>query len=138
MGKCLVGLIVRLEKSLEAITAPQFGIKVNKKKQRSLSSTNKMLIHRRLDSMEIRFKNACHVLVVQFDAKPQWSQHIFSAIVKANRAPNTMHMLRKSFSTLEMLRLVEPNFYSILFYNSEGWQILTLKFLFKQYVLLAS
>ena len=42
-------------------------------------------------------------------------------MLKANKALNAIRLIRKYFSSRELLQIITSNFYSILFYNSEIW-----------------
>jgi hypothetical protein len=53
----------------------------------------------------------------------QWSDHIISAINRANGLLNAIKIIRFFFIKSKMINLVKSNFYSILFYNSEVWHI---------------
>ena len=59
-------------------------------------------------------------------------------INKANKALNAIKLINRYFNTKELLQLLTSNFYSILYYNAEVWQLGTLKETTKQLLLSAS
>ena len=79
-----------------------------------------------------------NVLGVIFDNKLNWAKHISNQISKSNRALHAIKMIKKNFTSTEILALLTSNFFSILFYNSEVWHIPTLKPPLKQLLLSAS
>ena len=79
-----------------------------------------------------------NVLGVTFDSKLTWSQHITNTINKANRALHAIKMIKKYFTNKGVLQLVTPNFYSILYYNSEIWDFPSLKPELKQFLISTS
>ena len=72
-----------------------------------------------------------NVLGVLFDQKLQWSDHIASCIAKSNRALSAIRLIRKFFTTKELLQLVTC-------YNSEIWHLQSLKVNLKQKLLSSS
>ena len=86
----------------------------------------------------LKSKETLNVLGVIFDSKLNWAKHAANQINKANRALHAIKMIRKYFSSDEILQLLTSNFYSILYYNSEVWHILNLKPPLKQLLLSAS
>ena len=79
-----------------------------------------------------------NVLGVLFDSKLNWSDQVSSAILKANKSLNAIKLIRKFFSTPELLQLVTSNFYSVLYYNSEIWNSPHLSYSSKQSLMSAS
>ena len=75
----------------------------------------------------IQSKAQINVLGVIFDQKLQWQEQIASCALKSNRALSAIRLIRKFFTTKELLQLVTSNFFSILYYNSEIWHLPTLK-----------
>ena len=63
------------------------------------------------------------VLGVIFDQKLQWSDRVAHCIAKSNKALTAIRMIKRFFSTQELLQLITANFYSILYYNSEIWHL---------------
>ena len=116
------------------------GMKVNEAK------TDVCLFHRgdttpislNINGNIIKSNNKINVLGVIFDSKMQWSDHIAHAIKRATGALNAIRLIRKFFTKGELLQLITSNFYSILFYNSEIWQIPNLKTSLKQKLLSTS
>ena len=79
-----------------------------------------------------------NVLGVIFDSKMQWSNQVAHAIKRSTKALNAIKLIKKNFNQQELLSLVTSNFYSILNYNSEIWQLPSLKVTLKQKLLSAS
>ena len=79
-----------------------------------------------------------NVLGVIFDSKMQWSNQVAHAIKRSTKALNAIKLIKKIFNQQELLSLVTSNFYSILNYNSEIWQLPSLKVTLKQKLLSAS
>ena len=75
----------------------------------------------------IQSKAQINVLGVIFDQKLQWQEQVASCALKSNRALNAIRLIRKFFTTKELLQLVTSNFFTILYYNSEIWHLPTLK-----------
>ena len=70
--------------------------------------------------------------------KLQWSDHIAYCISKSNKALLAMKLIKRYFNTNELLQLITSNFYSVLYYNCEIWQIPSLKTNLKRKLLTAS
>jgi hypothetical protein len=66
-----------------------------------------------------------------FDTKLSRSQHIRNSNTKAYKALNAIKLLKKYFSSKELVLLLKGNNYSILFYNNEVWHLNNLKLLQK-------
>ena len=62
-----------------------------------------------------------------FDSKMQWSNQVAKTIKKASKALNAIKLIRKYFTSKELLQLLTSNYYSILYYNSEVWHTGSLK-----------
>ena len=135
-------VIEDMEKSLEAITKwlKKSGLKVNEEKTELClfykNDTSKVNV--RLGDSIIISKNEMNVLGVLFDSKLRWSNHISKAIMKANRALNAIKLIRRFFNKNELLRMLTSNYYSILYYNSEVWNLHSLKYTLKNNLLSAS
>lgn len=87
---------------------------------------------------EIRSNKSMNVLGIVFDSKLTWSLQVSSAIMKATKALNAIKLIRRFFTTNEILKLLTSNFYSILYYNSEIWLIPTITQINKKLLLSAS
>ena len=68
----------------------------------------------------------------------QWSNHIAHAIKRSTKALNAIKLIKIFFNQQELISLMTSNFYSILNYNSEIWQLPSLKVTLKQKLLSAS
>ena len=79
-----------------------------------------------------------NVLGVIFDSKLNWAKHVAARINKANQAVHAIKMIKKYFSKDEISQWLTSNYFSILSYNSEVWQIPNLKPPLKQLILSAS
>ena len=116
------------------------GMKVNE------SKTNLCLFYHKdttpieivLNGTIIKSCKTVNVLGVVFDQKMQWAEQVSHCVTKAKRALTAIRMIRKFFTTKELLQLVTSNVYSILFYNSEIWHLPSLKTNLKQKLLSCS
>jgi hypothetical protein len=75
----------------------------------------------KINNSIVRSKKVINVLGVLFDSKMTWAPQVEQTITKANKALNAIRLIRKYFSSRELLQIITSNFYSILFYNSEIW-----------------
>ena len=87
---------------------------------------------------DIRSTPNINVLGVIFDQKLQWSDHVAQSILKSNRALNAIRLLKRHFTTKELLQLLTSNYYSVLYYNSEIWHLHSLKSSLKQKLMSSS
>jgi hypothetical protein len=116
------------------------GLKVNEKK------TELCIFHRNgntdgnllIDNDLITSKNEINVLGITFDSKLQWSSQVSRAIGGANKALQAIKLIRKYFTTPEIVQLLTSNFYSRFYYGSEIWHIPTLNRNCKKMLLSAS
>ena len=141
-NKYISKLIPDMEKSLEAITKwlKKSGLKVND------SKTEMCLFHRndtapiqiKLNNSVIKSKPYMNVLGVIFDSKLQWQEQVALTIKKSKRALYCIKLIKKYFTTYELSQLITSNFYSVLYYNSEIWNIHSLNPKLKQALLSAS
>ena len=92
----------------------------------------------KLNNSTIRSEKNKNVLGVIFDQKLQWSDHIAQCISKSSKALNAIRLIRRFFSTKELLQIITANFYSILYYNSEIWHLQSLNANLKQKLLSSS
>ena len=70
--------------------------------------------------------------------KLTWSLHIAKTINKANITLHAIRHIKKYFTSSEIQQIITSNFFSVLYYNSEIWQLPPLKHELKQQVLSAS
>ena len=89
-----------------------------------------------LNNVTIKSQNSMNVLGVEFDSKLNWTPHVNKTIIKANKTLYAIKLIRKYFTSKELLGLLTSNFYSVLFYNSEIWHLPTLCPEIKQMLLL--
>jgi hypothetical protein len=75
------------------------------------------------DNARVLSANVINVLVVLFDFKVQLSHYVSQAIFKSNKALNVIKPIRRFFNSKELIQLLTSNFFSILYYNSEGWHL---------------
>ena len=80
-----------------------------------------------LNETIIKSSKTINVQGVVFDQKLQWSDHISHCVVKSKKALTAIRLIKKIFTTEELLQVVTSNVYSILFYNSEIWDLHSLK-----------
>lgn len=141
-NKQMPELITDLEKSLEAITKwlRGSGLVVNDSKTEFclFNRLDQPQVTIKLFNSDIKSKNTMNVLGVTFDSKMQWSAQVSNSILKANRALCAIKQIKNYFTKEELFQLLTANFYSILFYNSEIWQIPSLNPNSKQHLLAAS
>jgi hypothetical protein len=135
-------VISNLEKSLETITKwlKQSGLKVNQEKTDLclFYKNDTACVNLNLENIVIRSKKEISVLGVVFDSRLCWDNHVEKAINKANKALNAMKLIARFFNTKELLQLLTSNYFSILYYNAEVWQLSTLKEKTKRKLLSAS
>ena len=72
------------------------------------------------------------------DQKLHWSDHVAHFVSKSSKALNAIRLIRKFFTTKELLQIVTSNFYSTLYYNSEIWHLNSLNRNLKQKLLSSS
>ena len=110
------------------------------------SKTDLCLFHRgdttpisiSINGVNLTSNKTINILGVIFDSKLTWADHISHAIKCSITALNAIRIIKRFFTKKELLSLVTSNFYSILYYNSEIWQIPTLKTTLKQSLLSTS
>ena len=91
-----------------------------------------------IDNVLVSSKNEINVLGVTFDSKLQWCSQISRAIKGANKSLQAIKIIRKYFTTKEIIQLLTSNFYSKLYYGSEIWHLPTLNQNCKKTLLSAS
>ena len=79
--------------------------------------------------------NLVCVLGVMFDSKLNWNDHIAKAISKSNSALHCIRLIKHYINNEELAQLITSNFYSILYYNAEIWNIPTLSTTLQQRLL---
>ena len=135
-------LITDMKKSLEAITKwlKKSGLKVNDEK------TELCLFHRKfqgnvtieVNGININSKPNMNVLGIIFDSKMNWNDQVANVINKTNIALHCIRQIKFYFNPSELLQLITSNVYSIMYYNSEIWNIPTLHYSQKQLLLSTS
>ena len=88
-----------------------------------------------LNNSKIKSGKTINVLGVIFDQKLQWSEHVANCILKSSKALTAIRLIKKFFTTKELLQIVTSNVFSILYYNSEIWHLQSLKSNLKQKLL---
>ena len=73
-----------------------------------------------------------------FDSKLQWSSQVSRAIRGTNTSLQAIKLIRKYFTTPEIVQLLTSNFYSKFYYGSKIWHIPTLNQNCKKMLLSAS
>ena len=135
-------LIKDLTKSLEAICKwlRHSGLKINEEKTDLclFSRKESMSVTITLGNTVIKSSDTINILGVTFDNKLQWSIHIRKAIDKANKSLNAIKIIRKYFNSSDLIKLITSNYFSILYYNSEVWQLHCLKQFDKKLLFTAS
>ena len=131
-----------MKKSLEAITKwlKKSGLKGNDEK------TESCLFHRKyqgnviveVKSIQIKSKQNMNVLGIIFDWKLNWNDQVASVINKTNTALHCIRLIKFYFNPTELQQLITSNVYSIMYYNSEIWNIPTLQYAQKQLLLSTS
>jgi hypothetical protein len=79
-----------------------------------------------------------NVLGVVFYSRLQWAQQVANSVTKASKALCAIKLIKRYFTTKELLGLITSNYFSILYYNSEIWHGPSLKPQLKQLLLSAS
>ena len=135
-------VLEELEKKLKRIIKwlKDSGLKVNETK------TELCIFHRTdntqgrimISDVMIEAKTEMNVLGITFDSKLQWSSQISRAIKGANSSLQAIKLIRKYFTTNEIVQLLTSNFYSKLYFGSEIWHIPTLNFNCKKLLMSAS
>ena len=142
IGEKKEDLVNAMEATLESIRCwiKQSGLKINENKTEiclfSRHANDRVTV--KIGPDEIVTKDNINVLGVNFDAKLEWSTHIKNAINRSSKALNAIRLIRKYFTSRELLQLVTSNYYSILYYNSEIWHVHSLKSFDKKLLLSAS
>ena len=118
-NKDLVLLIEDLERRLEMIVKwlKDSGLVVNESKTEIclFHSNDQPQIMVKLQGSAIQSKKFMNVLGVTFDSKLNWGIHVAKTISKAKKALYALKMIKKFFTKNEMRKLLDSNFYSILY-----------------------
>ena len=130
-NKTISVLINDMEKSLEAITKwlKKSGLKVNENKTEAclFHRTSNIKVTIMVNNSKITSKNNMNVLGVIFDSNLNWNDQVANAISKSNKALHCIKLIKYYFTSMELQQLITSNYYSILYYNSEIWNIPNLK-----------
>ena len=78
------------------------------------------------------------MLGIIFDSKLQWNDCIAHTIHKSNSALHWIKLIKNYFTAEELRVIITSNYYSVLYYNSELWNIPCLNFELIQKLLSAS
>jgi hypothetical protein len=89
-------------------------------------------------SQKLNLKTQWTIFGVTFNSKLPWSTQVSNQILKANCALHAMIIINNFFTKDELLTLQTANYYSILYYSSKIWHILSLYPHSKQHMLAAS
>ena len=131
-----------LERKLERIVKwlKESGLKVNENKteltvfHRSKETSGQLT----LDNVLINAKNEINVLGMTFDSKLSWDHQVSRAIKGANSSLQAVRLIKRFFTTPEVVQILTSNFYSKLYYGSEIWHLPTLSKNSKHLILSAS
>ena len=66
-----------------------------------------------------------NVLGVIFDSRLNWNEQIARTVNKTNSAIHCISQIKYYFTPVELLQIITSNVYSVLYYNSEIWNIPT-------------
>ena len=81
-----------------------------------------------LNGINIVSKPNMNVLGVIFDSKLNWNDQVATVIKKTNSALNCIKQIKFYFNSDELRQVIRLNIYSVLYYNSEIWNIPTLQY----------
>ena len=101
------------------------GLRVNEAKTEVclFYKNNHPLIELEFNNVKVKSKTSMNILGVQFDSRLQWTEHISNTINKSKRALHAIKLIKKHFNKEELRQLLTANYYSILYYNAEVWQV---------------
>ena len=135
-------LILDMKISLEMITKwlRQSGLKVNDAKTELcvFHRTDTRPIEININDIMLTSKNHINVLGITFDTKLQWHLQVAQTISKSKKALHAISLIRKYFTSSELLSIITSNYLSILYYNADVWLLPTLSPLLRQKLLSAS
>ena len=86
----------------------------------------------------LKSKNHINVLGIIFDSKLNWHLQVNNAITKSKKALHAISLIKKYFTSSELLSIITSNYLSILYYNADVWLLSTLSPQIKQKLLSAS
>ena len=91
------------------------GLKVNDSKTKIcvFSRHDRAMTTLTINGEQISTKAQINVFRIIFDSKLQWPPQIANVLKKANKALNTITLIRKHFNSAELLQLMTSNFYSV-------------------------
>ena len=64
-----------------------------------------------------------NVLSVTFDSRMQWTEQVATSVKKANKSLLAIKLISKYFNENQIKSLLTSNFKSVLYYNSEIWDL---------------
>ena len=91
-----------------------------------------------INGTTVKSKSSMNVLGVQFDSKLSWCDQVNKSINKSKKTLHAINILKTYFNPNELLGLLTSNYYSVLYYNSEIWNLPTLSNHLKKKLLSAS
>ena len=100
--------------------------------------TDKKLIELTINGIAIKSTGYMNVLGITFDSKLSLDEHISKLFTKTNSTLYCIKQIKYYFTPKELSQIITSTFYSILYYNSEIWNIPSLKAQLKQKLLSAS
>jgi hypothetical protein len=80
-------------------------------------------IHIKVGEALVKSKKSMNVLRIIFYSKLQWSPQVANTIKKSKSALYAICLIKKYWNPVECRTLITSNVYSILYYNSEIWNI---------------
>lgn len=92
----------------------------------------------KIEDTEVTSKSKMNVLGLTFDSRLQWGPQISRTIKSANSSLQAIRIIKKFFTTTEIIQLLTSNYYTRLYYGSEIWQLPTLNKNCKNLLLSAS
>ena len=141
-NRCKEVLVHQIQRKLESITdwLTKSGLKVNEAKTELclFYKHDSTPINISINNKAIKLKCNINVLGVLFDSKLNWLDHVSKTLLKTSKALCAVKLIRKFFSTKELIQIVTATVFSILYYNSEIWHIQSLKLSIKQKILSSS
>ena len=141
-NRCKNTLVHLVQCELERITdwLKKSGLKVNEAKTELclFFKHDTTPISITLNTKAIKSKSTINILGVLFDSKLTWSDHVAKTLLKTNKALCAIKLIKRFFTTRELVQIATATVYSILYYNSEIWHVHSLKQSIKQKILSSS